>query len=247
MNEKPELDPIQLENLEVRETRTLRRITVRGMLNEFVDAFNIDRGGIFTLKQLFRNPGSLVRDYISTGRLRYTPPMRMLVVTTTLVILVLSLIGAEEDFIAGMQQGGAENSERILEILSPLRNFVNLFLWLYIPITALFSYLFNRRSPFNYAENLVLHTYLYCMSNILTIALYSWSRGYEQLVTVIYVVLFTIYSVYAYRQFFRKAIGRSIIEMVLIFIVSTVIYALVSGLILLIYIMTQLGPPDLQT
>lgn len=63
MNEKPEQNHIQLENLEARETRTLRRITGCGILDDFINTFNSEHRGLRNTERT--NPGDLYHN--STG------------------------------------------------------------------------------------------------------------------------------------------------------------------------------------
>ncbi|MFW5762393.1 MAG: hypothetical protein ACOCXH_15575 [Cyclobacteriaceae bacterium] len=63
----------QSDTIEVTETRIIRRVTLKGFVTSVLDAFNIERGGIYTLKRLFSNPGNMSFHYLGEGRFRYTP------------------------------------------------------------------------------------------------------------------------------------------------------------------------------
>jgi|AACY02.17.fsa_nt_gi Protein of unknown function (DUF3667). len=70
----------------ITEKYVVKRITFAHFLNSLLDAFNLERGGIFTLKKLFLEPGRLVRGYLTNERFRVTPPIRMLLVTNTVAV-----------------------------------------------------------------------------------------------------------------------------------------------------------------
>lgn len=58
------------ENEQIRfsEERVIHRISMSRFLTSAIDAFNLDRGLIYTLKRLFTTPGDLIRDYLCQSR-----------------------------------------------------------------------------------------------------------------------------------------------------------------------------------
>ena len=83
--------PTEEEPLDISEVRRVHRITIAHIFRSLFDAFNMDRGGIYTAKQLFINPGKAVRDYLGANRYHYTPPFRILIITTALALFAIGL------------------------------------------------------------------------------------------------------------------------------------------------------------
>lgn len=70
----PEL-PLK-EPLIYNEKRTIRRLTFKGWLLNVLEAFDLEKGGIYTLKLFFTNPGKLVRKYLGSERYKVVAPFK---------------------------------------------------------------------------------------------------------------------------------------------------------------------------
>lgn len=214
--------PFNPETIEIAETRTVRRLRVRNFINEILQSFNLERGGIFTLKQLFINPGLAVKNYIGAGRLQYTGPFKLLIITTTIAFLLLPFTATFTEFKSGFYAGVSD--ARILAIIEQSAKYFNLLLWLYIPVAAFFTWLINRKRLFNFAENLALHTYVFCLSNMVMLLLALDHIVNPILVVNVVYVAFTAYYIYAYKVFFNKKWLSAIVEMFLLYLVSSIVY-----------------------
>ncbi len=218
------------------EERKWNRISMAFIFQSVFDAFSIERGGIYTLKRLFSNPAQMAKDYLGKERFHFTPPFRLLIVTTALAIYILSELGFGEQFLNDIQEGAKVQADgnpkgpkAIAEILSGWSNYTNLILWTLVPILALFTYLFNRKLYFNYAEHLVLQTYFFCLTNILTcIFLFQFIID-KSILSNILSVLSLVYFIYFYKVAFSKGIARSILDSILIYLLSTILWLVLLG------------------
>lgn len=231
MKEEEGLNPFARQNeIKVQEERVIHRVSFSRLMESIVDAFNLDRGLIFTLKRLFTEPGRLTRDYLFTGRFHYTPPVRMLIVSTTLVLILVAYSKSSATFMDGMGDGlDRSNREQVQKFF---QDYYNIILWLFIPVSGFFTWLFNRRSPFNYAENLILQTYLAVIGNILFIVMALDRLIPGEWLVGLYLLASTVYYALGYKQFFEKKWGRAILEFIVIFVFSILIYGVVQGLLI---------------
>ena len=224
------------EPLDVTEVRQVKRITLGHVFNSLILAFNMDRGGIYTVKQLFIKPGEAVRDYLGANRYHYTPPFRILIITTAIVLFAIGLSEitetAEAQFSADVSSTMSEAknekvdaTEEIKGILQDLSAYFNLILWTFIPIMAFFTWLLNLKKEYNYAEHLVFQTYLFCVSNVLgfLFPLDHFMDG-RIIFAVIYIAIL-FYYVYGFRAFLRKSWLRSFFESFFIFLISSVLWS----------------------
>ena len=224
------------EKKEIRQTeeRVIHRVTLSRVMDSVVDAFNLDRGLIYTLKRLFTVPGELARDFLYQGRYHYTPPFRMLIVSTTVVILLLSYSRSGMDIFQVSPEGATrEESEMARDFLA---DYYNLFLWLFIPILSLFSWLFNRASKYNYAENMVFQTYLMVIGNLLYILMLLDYFLPTQVLMALYMLSSLTYSTIAYKQFFGKKWARSILETIIIYLLTLVVYGVISAFVIGVFV-----------
>jgi hypothetical protein len=223
--------------------RKWNRISMAFIFQSVFDAFSIERGGIYTLRRLFSNPAQMAKDYLGKERFHFTPPFRLLIVTTALAIYIFSELGFGEQFLNDIQEGaknGADGNttgpEAIIEIIKGWSNYTNLILWTLIPILALFTYLFNRKLKFNYAEHLVLQTYFFCLTNILTFIFLFQFIIDKAILSNILSLLSLVYFIYFYKVAFSKGIGRSILDSILVYLLATIVWIVLLGGILILQV-----------
>lgn len=239
--------PTEEEPLDITEVRTVKRITMKQILQSAVEAFNIERGGVYTIRQLFLNPGTTVLDYLGANRFHYVPPFRILIVTTALALFLIGLAEFTEQASADFTQGYSSSVEEtggnpeeaknsVLWLLGEIQGYFNLILWTFIPFAALFTWLINLKRKFNFAEHVVFQTYMFCLSNMLSFLfpldhiLPGWV-----VMTVIYILMFFLY-IYGYKEFLKKTWLRSIFEMSIVLLVSSVIWSVLLGISLGLYL-----------
>lgn len=226
--------PKDKESIEVIETRQVKRLEVKNLFQSILLAFNLERGGIYTVKQLILDPGKMVQDYIGVGRLRFSPPMRLLIVTTTLAFLSLRYsVGFgefQEGFFIGM------TNEKILDFINFTNSYWNVLIWIYIPIAGFLTWVFNFKGPYNLAENFVFQTYYFCLSNIIIMPMILDRMLETWLLVGIVTIAFPFYYVFAYQSFYSKSWPRAIIESIIIYALATVIYSLFVVGIVFIYL-----------
>lgn len=217
MAENTELPEFNEEPLDIVETRPLKRITLRGIFASFLDAFNIERGGVYTLKALFRNPGAAVKDYLGSNRFHYTPPFRILVISTAMILFVINFTAAAESFNTGFKAGAgsAEEAEKAWERIQILRPYLNLILWSLLPFYALVTLLLNRKKDFNFAEHLVFHTYLFCMSNIVSLVILLDHLIDPSIILGLIILVAFFYLIFGYKVFTGRSWSRSILDSIL--------------------------------
>ncbi|MBR08818.1 MAG: hypothetical protein CMP48_14215 [Rickettsiales bacterium] len=157
--------------IKVTDERLIKRITIMGVFSDVFSMFNIERGLVYTLKLLFSNPGVLLNLYLKEGRYLIFNSFRLLILTTAISLLAMRLI-SPEDFLRGFAEGmnnyDSPDQIDILEYEAWISDWYNLILWTAIPLYALFSYLFNRKQGYNYAEHVVMQSFHMSALNIIT-------------------------------------------------------------------------------
>lgn len=199
----------------------VKRITTKAVLEEVRDRLiHIDSGFLFTFLQLVRRPGSMIREFIEGRRAPYTKPIKFLIWATALNFLVFHLIGLDKEIIDGVvqQQGAAVPSAGAKAFQAKFTQYIFdhpvILIFLLIPNISLFSWLFFRKSGFNYAEHFVLNAYLMGAVSLFGLVLNPLTKyigtGHAGLFikTGMNMILWLCYVGWGYTDFVRPERGK---------------------------------------
>ena len=199
--------------------------------------FHIDRGFLYTIRELFTRPGHSIRDYIDGKRIRHFHFFTLIVVLLLFdKIFSLSVSYDSLDF-------DPDWSPKILKAYTSFfKDNMKIFTLGIIPLQALMSYWLFRKSKLNYSEHLVITSYLIGAMLIIgllypvVINLFSNSAALMPVLLGIDVIKIG-YSVFLIYQFFEplnvykksSVFFRSLLSAVLIqFIIYTTSYLIVN-------------------
>lgn len=224
--------------------REFKRFDLRNLFSALVDAFNLQRGLVATIWQLLKNNGQVSREYLYRGRLKFIPPFRLLLLSTTLVLLVVNIGEIQNQFNEGLQPGLQESAlnesekQSAAEALNALMaKYFNLVLWIYIPIAALVTYwFFKKKSGYNYAENTIFHTYQMVVVNFISLSYPLLKSLPIGLVSLIQMGLSFLVFLFGIKNFFEiswaQVLKRGLPAFVLIVIFYLLLISLGSSLYL---------------
>ncbi|HEX2189067.1 MAG TPA: DUF3667 domain-containing protein [Longimicrobiaceae bacterium] len=210
------------------------RFTVRGIFAHLVtDAFDLNRGLLFTAVALTVRPGAAIRDYVDGATARYTNPVKYLVVCVALAVFASVQVGVTRDMAGGFAEGmGAESAavaERIGEVLS---RYMNVIMAAAVPFMALYSRALFRRSGLNFAEHLIFSVYVYAQQSLLflpflPLTMYGATKDWGMLG---YTAAIAAYYAWAAAGFFRERWRSAMPRALGVLALGTVTYYLVIGI-----------------
>lgn len=216
-----------------------KRLTLKDILNDIVKyVFELEGPFIKTIKYLTINPGKVCKEFVNGKRKIYVQPVQYFIIALTFYYLIVFLTGI--DFIEiiyrqnkqlGMPMSKKEFAETTGFIFSNLK-FLTFIL---IPIFAVISKLFFKRSGYNYAENIVMAFYLHAhtlLIGILFIPLILWKPAMFMLSTI--PELF--YIIFGLVQFNQGRLFIKIIKGFLVYFVSYLIFIIISNVMGFFYI-----------
>lgn len=118
---------------------------------------HIDKGLLYTLKELFIRPGKTIHNYLDGKRVRYTRPFLFLLICGALYSLLFHFFGYFP-----MEKMNSHNS--VIFDYIPLYHWYSsnysLTVLLLLPFYALVTFVVFRRERYNYIEHLVVFSYL---------------------------------------------------------------------------------------
>ena len=229
--------------IEITEKRTVKRITVKQSLTDFLDAFNVERGLVYTLKLLFRRPGSLIRYYLTDGRYKIVNAFRLLIISTALSLVLLSFTDSFQLFYNVKGNSSQETAEMEQFMNALFTDWYNLMLWLSIPAYAFSSFLLLRKfERFNYAEHLVIQSFMVSVSNILIIVFlpFGFLIGFEIAFAIAFLVG-VIYYFYMFWDLFKQRKFWFFFRVLMAFILGNFLYFILIATVLATVMLNQFG------
>jgi hypothetical protein len=182
------------------------RLTIRIIIRDLAARFfSLENGWLCTVKELFTEPGQMIRRYIEGERLVYANPFAYLLVATAISVVIQSLVG----FQATMIESTLSNPEltpgqvAIIQDLQRLlfKHMLYMSLGILIPFAVMLR-LFFRRSGFNLAEMAVFALYTVGHTALFAVVLLPLGKLFSLHPAVLGVPVTLVYFSYAAVRFF---------------------------------------------
>lgn len=233
------------EDIEVTETKTIKRLTFRGLLVDIAEVINLDKGLLYTLKGMTIRPTQTIREYLDDKRHIVTNPIKffILIVGTTLLIATQTgyfddVSRLKEGFEFGYSQGGdkeipTEVKELEENMIYYYENYFvkyqNIWFLITIVFTSFFTYLFFRKRGFNLVEHNIINTYVFVYTYLFftLMVVFNLRADYWSL---IYMGVYTLMSIIVYKQLFVISWWKSIYKTLLAFISSLLLFYLLFAI-----------------
>ena len=126
-----------------------------------------NKGFFYTLKNLVKNPGKTVKEYIEGNRINHYKPILMAFVMSgisTYVSFKVLKIGKIMEQIPSQMNGNESSQNVIMQNYSAfVQTYSTLIYMAMIPMFAIASYFVFRKQKQNYYEHLVANSYLYVL------------------------------------------------------------------------------------
>jgi hypothetical protein len=210
------------------------RFTLGHFAHEVVHAVTHTDKGIFLLiKGMMVRPGVVVREFVEGKRKKYFNPFTFLLIMMAVQVFAVNKTNFFGKFTQQMQKlyeqiaamdpkatnAGKEFNERMQKAdkqVSFANENTKMVNFIFIPFLSLLTWLFFKRSGFNYAENLILNiliggqmVVLFLVICILPVLLKA-----SLVIIVMYLFIFVsfIYALITYKQFFRLSWGWTIFK-----------------------------------
>ncbi|MGV3541199.1 MAG: DUF3667 domain-containing protein [Rufibacter sp.] len=126
--------------------------------------FHVDRGLLFTIRELFTRPGHAIREFINGKRVKHFKPIAFLFLLST-IYAVLAHYFKVDTFLDELSSGFAharkdkDSTESFTKVFTWFQQHYAYSALLMLPAFSLASYLAFRKSGFNYLQHVVLNAY----------------------------------------------------------------------------------------
>ncbi len=221
------------------------KINFKYVLNEVgASVLQVDRGIIFTIKELFTRPGHSIRAYLEGKRVNHYRAISFLLVTSTIYALVAYWLGEQTNLSEAI--GGAISGITDKDKDQNLANsyFITLLKWLgahpsyfaliLFPFFSFASYIAFIKFGYNYFEHLILNAYLTGLQSIIYTFFIPITKifGDTYLVGSTQLFLGTMATFWMYSQFFKDT---SLWVKILLTILSYILYFLLISILMFVF------------
>lgn len=219
------------------------------------DLLHLDRGILYTIKQLFTRPGDAIREFIEGKRISYTKPFALVIMLSTIYAILyhyLHLNFIEEAMKNGMISVGGDANE-VQKIQESTLNPAKIGEWitshyaittiLMIPFLALGSFIAFKKRGFNFVEHIILNTYATAQATFVHIGfipfLYFFKlTQYLKLGNNLMILMQFVLLCWVYLSFFK---GYSKMKDIFLTVIGFLIYSIsvgiMSGVISIVYVL----------
>ncbi|NQX97756.1 MAG: DUF3667 domain-containing protein [Flavobacteriales bacterium] len=136
--------------------KIVKRIDRKYIISEIGSVLNLDKGILFTIKELLIRPGKNVRDFIDTDRNRLVKPIFFLIICSLIYTIAQQLLHFEDEYVNASGFGESTITE-IFEWIQKNYGYANILMALFI--AAWVKVLF-RKYNYNFFEILILLCFL---------------------------------------------------------------------------------------
>lgn len=227
--------------------RVYNRITWRNLFEDFIDRFlNIENAFLRTFLTLFRKPEDVIGGYMKGMRKKYLPAFSYFAVAITVAGVsafviknwfMEDMIQAQTSFYTGEIAEFQKNMTS--GILKKLVDYQSVVYFSMVPVLAIFSRIvFWNYKKFNLVEHFVIYLYGYSHIALITttLSLFTiWNQTAYQIISVLAPLIIIGYMTYVLKRLFNLDTGNTILKLGLfillmssIFIISIVIFAVIS-------------------
>ncbi len=230
------------------------RISMQTIYESILAVFNFEKGFSFTVKNLLLAPGKTLNNYLFTAeRTKHIKPMNFLILMVTIAtFLTFQLIKSSnpeavsgneiDDVLSGTSINLGNNVPQKLNDAVTLFNqlvnkYYHIFQLLKIPFFAVATMWIFRKKKYNYAEHLVINSYIIAMTTFLFILVYPTVLVQMRLFAIL-ATASTIYMFIAYILVFEEKNWKGFLKAIGCYFLATFLHtslvALVVGGIYLI-------------
>ncbi|MDX1941819.1 MAG: DUF3667 domain-containing protein [Saprospiraceae bacterium] len=223
--------------MKIPETIRVKRITLRGISEEIFAQVNLEKGLGYTIWQLIVAPGSAIRAYLFEDRSRMMRPLSLVLLVTAIATFIsMRYLLNEAHLEAELQKSNlpAPLIPVMALFLKLSRQYFNLMLLSGLPAISFGTYLIFRDRGLNYAEHLVINTYIFATQTILYLPLLPFLNKIPEIGFFIYIISIG-YTFYAIMRVFQIRFMEALWRLIVAYFIAQVIQMIFLGILILIF------------
>lgn len=222
------------------QTANTHEINFHSILHEVQHTFlHVDKGILYTTKQLLIRPGHTIREYLNGKRVEHFKPFSYILILSTVYALLnkvshkLTIVEAFfEGFSEGASNGSNTQAGALVSSIQWLQHHYAYTTLLMLPIVSLASYLAFKKCKYNYFQHLILNSYAAGQRTVIFLCLLPFDylmsdQSNNSALEYFKIVAALVINLWVYYQFFHniKPINRILLSL-LTAVLFTVLFLL---------------------
>lgn len=180
--------------------KTVKKIDGQYIIHEIEHVLHFEKGILFTIKELFTNPGENVRHFITENRVRLVKPIIFIIVTSLIYTIVNHFFHIEEGYVK-FDETKQSATGSIFKWTQDHYGYSNIIMGVFI---AFWAKIFFKKYNYNFFEILILLCFVMGMG-MLIFAVFAVFQGiFHKDLMQIAGVVGVAYCTWAIAQFFDK-------------------------------------------
>jgi len=181
--------------------------------------WHLEKGFLYTLKELATHPGTMQRQYLSGIRLRYQKPFPLFAISVTICALSLYFI-----YLHAPKQTDQYFYKHYWFMVQAAM----------LPFYALTTYILFKSPSLYYAESLVMTTYMLGFMQVFIIPINALSYFLPAgMISLLEITFLVTYNIWTNLNFFKgKAVWWVVIKSIISLVVSYLLFNLASNLVM---------------
>ena len=219
----------------------VKKLTMASLINQLSEGvFQLNKGFLFTLVELFKRPGHSIREFLEGKRKNHFKPIGYAFLISTIYFFLARILGTEtvlNEVISGVAEGGSP--EELIDQMNWFADRYAYVILLFLPLYALASYLAFKGTGYNYVEHIVLNAYIIGQQSLIysMYAIMSYLTGDTNVLALVMVILSISYQVVVFWQFFHREGNLSLA----LRSIATYVLSFIFLSFIMLYIMWQFG------
>lgn len=199
----------------------VHRFTIKHILHDFFHVFtHFDKGLPYLIKEMFIKPGVVVREYLEGKRNKYYNPFQFFLLSSAAVLFLTVKLDLGTLMVGDISVTGSGAEAFQKQFIPFMYQYFNVLQFVTVPVLSFYTYLMFRKSGYNYAEILVLNTFITAQRHLIFIVfapLMFFFKASAPGISKLYITAMTTYYCWATAKFFLpKNKAWAIIKLLLI-------------------------------
>ena len=232
----------------IQQEKVIRRLSYKSLLMDLASVFNLEKGLSYTFWGLTTRPAQTIREYLDIGRNIVLSPIKYFILIVGTTLFIASQNGfflKQQSFKKGLEWGMKSETDvamdpkkqeffdTILQVyIDYYVNYQNVWFIITILFTSWLTYLFFKKSKYNFIEHNVINTYIfvhtYILFTIIVIINTTNDIWYN-----LYLAVYLLMSLIVYKRLFYFSWWGTFWRTFMAFVFSMIMFMVFIGVITL--------------